>query len=132
MSLNHFHVRTGLLLVLILAVDACTFVGTSKPAGPRSEIALDRAETAAAKVQQQSIGDLPYHSLVYHLDLSILAYQLYSQSLVWPFDPYYEDLNNLNGSHSSEKPRRVFSWVGLYRGEVRGLRQEAWRRWKMK
>ncbi len=36
--------------------------------------------------------DMPYHPLVYHLDLSILAYHLYGQSLVWPFDPYYEEL----------------------------------------
>lgn len=31
-----------------------------------------------------------YHELVYHLDLCILSYQLYTQSLVWPLDPYYE------------------------------------------
>ena len=39
----------------------------------------------------KSIGSFPYHPLVYHLDLSILAYQLYGQSLLWPFDPYYEE-----------------------------------------
>jgi hypothetical protein len=31
-----------------------------------------------------------YNELVYHLDLCILAYQLYGQTLAWPMDPYYE------------------------------------------
>jgi hypothetical protein len=53
---------------------------------------LDRSEEAAEAVRGQSLGDLPYHPFVYHLDLSILAYQLYSQSLAFPFDPYYEDI----------------------------------------
>ena len=54
---------------------------------------IDNSPEAAAAVREQSLGTLPYHPLVYHLDLSILTYQLYSQSLVWPFDPYYEDLD---------------------------------------
>lgn len=33
-----------------------------------------------------------YHPLVYHLDLCILAYHLYHQSLVFPMDPYYESM----------------------------------------
>ena len=36
---------------------------------------------------EKDLGSFPYHPLVYHLDLSILAYHLYGQSLVWPFDP---------------------------------------------
>ncbi len=52
---------------------------------------LDRSEEAAERVRAQDLGTLPYHPLVYHLDLSILAYQLYGQTLAWPFDPYYED-----------------------------------------
>lgn len=47
---------------------------------------------AADSVQQQDASSFPYHPLVYHLDLSILTYHLYAQSIVWPFDPYYEDL----------------------------------------
>ena len=42
--------------------------------------------------QGKSVGNFPYHPLVYHLDLSIFAYQLHTQTLVWPFDPYYEEL----------------------------------------
>ncbi len=49
-----------------------------------------RAEAWGGK----SVGSFPYNPLVYHLDLSILAYQLYGQSLVWPFDPYYEELGD--------------------------------------
>jgi hypothetical protein len=51
-------------------------------------------KAAAEEVQKQDLGGFPYHLLVYHLDLSILAYQLYGQTLVWPFDPYYEESNN--------------------------------------
>ena len=35
-------------------------------------------------------SNLPYDELVFHLDLCILTYGLYSQSLIWPWDPYYE------------------------------------------
>ena len=69
-----------LLFSLLLAVTGCA-AQTDKRA-------------AADAVRLQDLGGLPYHPLVYHLDLSILAYQLYSQTLVWPFDPYYEELNN--------------------------------------
>jgi hypothetical protein len=58
------------------------------------EITLDRSEEAAAAVREQDLSGLPYHPLVHHLDLSILAYHLYGQSLVWPFDPYYEDVGS--------------------------------------
>ena len=37
----------------------------------------------------------PYHPVVYHLDLCTLAYQLHSQSLKWPLDPYYEGIGKL-------------------------------------
>ncbi|MDF1695336.1 MAG: hypothetical protein P1U56_05875 [Saprospiraceae bacterium] len=50
---------------------------------------------AAQKVLSQNLNGFPYHPIVFHLDLCILSYQLYAQSLTWPFDPYYEDLNNL-------------------------------------
>jgi hypothetical protein len=52
---------------------------------------IDLSPESAARVREQDLGTFPYHPLVYHLDLSILSYQLYGQSLVWPFDPYYED-----------------------------------------
>lgn len=54
--------------------------------------ALSTGELEETGTVQQVDLDLPYHPLVYHLDLSILAYQLYGQSLVWPFDPYYEEM----------------------------------------
>jgi len=34
-----------------------------------------------------------YNDLVYHLDLCTMAYQLYAQSLQWPFDPFYANLD---------------------------------------
>lgn len=46
---------------------------------------------SVTEIREQDLGEFPYHPIVYHLDLSILAYQLYGQSLVWPFDPYYEE-----------------------------------------
>src|SRR5690348_9946276 len=44
------------------------------------------------------LGTFPYHPLVFELDLAILAYQLHGQSLVWPFDPYYEDNADTRGT----------------------------------
>jgi len=54
--------------------------------------ALSTGELEDAGNVQTVDLELPYHPLVYHLDLSILAYQIYGQSLVWPFDPYYEEM----------------------------------------
>ena len=51
----------------------------------------------------------PYHPLVFHLDLSILAYHLYAQSLIWPFDPYYEDLAGLAGARG-KMLEKVHQW----------------------
>ena len=53
-----------------------------------------RTDTRAEAWDGKSLESFPYHPLVYHLDLSILAYQLYGQTLVWPFDPYYEELGD--------------------------------------
>lgn len=53
------------------------------------------------------LATFPYHPLVYHLDLSILSYHLYSQSLVWPLDPYYEERAD-RGDYMSN----VRAWAG--------------------
>jgi hypothetical protein len=37
-------------------------------------------------------GGGPYDESIYHLDLCILAYQLYTQTLLWPMDPYSEQM----------------------------------------
>lgn len=37
-------------------------------------------------------GGTPYDERLYHLDLCILAYQLYTQTLLWPMDPYSEQM----------------------------------------
>ena len=58
----------------------------------------------------QHLAGLPYSPLVYHLDLSVLAYQLYSQSLVWPFDPYYEEFADQGGKRD-QFMKRVRVWA---------------------
>ena len=63
-----------------------------------------------AAVQQQDLSGLPYHPLVYHLDLATLAYELYGQTLVWPFDPYYEDLGD-NGGDRAGFMKKVRAWA---------------------
>ena len=60
--------------------------------------------------EPQALGGFPYHPLVYHLDLSVLAYQLYSQTLVWPFDPYYEKTTRSRGSRT-EFMAKVRAWA---------------------
>jgi hypothetical protein len=67
-----------------------------------------RAKTAASPA---ALGGFPYHPLIYHLDLSILAYQLYSQSLVWPFDPYYEERAQTFGAGRALFIARVHDWA---------------------
>ena len=53
--------------------------------------ALFETDASSSAVSRASVThDFPYHPLVYHMDLSILAYQIHGQSMLWPFDPYYE------------------------------------------
>ena len=68
------------LALLLSSLAACA--GPSGEAGPPEE---------EAPPEPASPVPIPYHAVAYHLDLSILAYQLYGQSLVWPIDPYYEE-----------------------------------------
>ena len=86
----------------------CVVVGLATAAviafvpGIRSESTPECPPTA----DQSDLGAFPYDPLAYHLDLSILSYQLYSQSLVWPVDPYYEER-----SDRDEFMDRVRTWM---------------------
>lgn len=94
-----------LLLALALAVSGCAY--TIRPVPPTTVWA------------GRELGDFPYHPLIYHLDLSVLAYQLYSQSLIWPFDPYYEQMASRKGARTRSMAR-TRAWAG-----ERGARQLA-------
>lgn len=76
--------------------------------------ACSQMQTPLANYQpnKQELQTLPYHPLAYHLDLSILAYKLYAQTLVWPFDPYYEFSNNTDGDRK-RLMKKVHNWVKL-------------------
>ena len=50
--------------------------------------------------RNQDLDGYPYSPLVYHLDLSVLAYQLYAQTLIWPFDPFYEAFAGLDNDRN--------------------------------
>jgi hypothetical protein len=47
-----------------------------------------------------------YHPLVHLLDLCTLSYQLHSQTLIWPMDPYYEQLSSALLSWEPQFSRR--------------------------
>ncbi len=64
----------------------------------------------------QDLAGLPYHPLVHHLDLSILAYKLYAQTLVWPIDPYYEEMADRNGGREVHM-EKVRDWAKTMGGE---------------
>ncbi|MFK7998334.1 MAG: hypothetical protein AB8H86_02010 [Polyangiales bacterium] len=53
---------------------------------------IDTSEEAAAEVRAQDLGTFPYHPVVFNLDVATYTYQLFSQTIAWPFDPYYEQL----------------------------------------
>jgi len=93
-----------LLVSLLLSVTGCMATPASVPSEPLAE---------------KSLGSFPYHPLVYHLDLSILAYQLYSQTLVWPFDPYYEEMNSPSGGRATFM-RKVRKWARKQGAELSG------------
>lgn len=72
-----------------------------------------------AVVLGQDLGGLPYHPLVQHLDLSILAYKLYAQTLVWPLDPYYEEIDGQNNGRAGFM-KNVREWAKV-KGEEQRL-----------
>ena len=51
-----------------------------------------------------------YHPILWHLDLVTLAYQMYGQSIVWPFDPYYEEQNKRESQRNSVM-KQVWNWT---------------------
>jgi len=87
----------GVLAATLVLISGCVNV-VEQGLETDSELALDA-------------GTFPYHPLVYHLDLSILAYQLYGQTLVWPFDPYYEESDTKRGNRD-QLMDKVKAWVG--------------------
>lgn len=48
----------------------------------------------------------PYEELVYLLDLCIFSYQLHAQTLIWPMDPYYEQMVYYDQDEKELKDRR--------------------------
>lgn len=71
------------LLLVALAVSGCS-------------AAMMRAPEPDVTRQQEPRG-FAYAPLAFNLDLSVLAYQLYTQTLVWPFDPFYEEFAQPDG-----------------------------------
>ena len=103
MKIIHGSRLSWFFTVLLLALTGCA-------TQPHTGVTAD-------EVRQQDLGGLPYHPLVYHLDLSTLAYHLYSQTLVWPFDPYYEESSNWDWDRTAFI-RKVSAWA-----EIRGTQQ---------
>lgn len=66
--------------VLLGGAAAATVGGCARVLVPQADRPVARAD----------LGGLPYHPLPFHLDLCVLSYQLYAQSLVWPIDAHYE------------------------------------------
>lgn len=71
-------------------------------------LALGACEIDTGPPPPLDVGTFPYDPLVYQLDLSILAYQLHGQSLVWPIDPYYEE-------HASDRGTSRLALMALIR-----------------
>ncbi|MEP5180576.1 MAG: lipase family protein [Rhizobiaceae bacterium] len=93
----------GLGLAALLAATGCT----SNPYEVESNLTPSTAPQSGRAAQ----STFPYNPLIYNLDLAILAYQLYGQSLAWPYDPYYEE----HGGTSAQRDAtmmRVHTWAG--------------------
>lgn len=74
-------------------------------------LALSACEIVEPKPPPAELGTFPYHPLVFELDLAILAYQLHGQSLVWPFDPYYEEQADSPGTPRDALMTLVRGWA---------------------
>jgi hypothetical protein len=74
-------------------------------------VTSDQSNLNSETVNINASSVFPYNPLVYHLDLAILAYQLHGQSLVWPHDPYYEELSNKTKGRAG-MIAKVKAWAG--------------------
>src|SRR5271166_1883349 len=71
-----------------------------------------------------------YDELVHLLDLCTFAYQLHSQTLIWPMDPYYEQwsselLTRLQFSSRKDFMRQVHRVATLNNPDFSGMRGPA-------
>lgn len=87
MAAKNFARYFGLFTGVFLALSGCSVLP-----GP---------SFTTEDTQPQSGSNLPYNPLVYHMDLSIFAYQLYGQTLAWPFDPFYEETDTESGNRKT-------------------------------
>lgn len=74
--------------------------------GGASAALLSACSSGPIPIAQASLSDadlqgLAYNPVVYNLDLCILCYQLWAQTLVWPFDPFFE-------KHGNDDARNAF------------------------
>jgi hypothetical protein len=61
-----------------------------------------------------------YHQLVHLLDLCTYSYQLHNQTLIWPMDPYYDQLSGPTGRRNgfmAEVHNRAANPQGPYAGK---------------
>ena len=61
-----------------------------------------------------------YHQLIHLLDLCTYSYQLHNQTLIWPMDPYYDQLSGPTGRRNgfmAEVHNRAASPQGPYVGK---------------
>jgi Lipase (class 3) len=72
---------------------------------------------------------IPGREFVYQLDLCTLAYQLHSQTLIWPMDPYYEQWSNTPSlgplSRREEFMRKVHQVATSKNPDYQGMRGPA-------
>ncbi len=90
---------TGAALATVLLTASCS----NSPLPVESQL-------TPKTTTSEAVSTFPYNPIVYHLDLSILAYQLYGQSLVWPFDPYYEEHGGKKGDREGIM-KKVQQWA---------------------
>ncbi len=99
---SYMGIKTQLYLFLF-----CIILSTSLPAQSSDSFKrLSNKELFFRDTDTNHYAGFPYHPLVYFMDLSVFSYQLYSQSLVWPFDPYYEQLPDRTGFM-----KKVHAWA---------------------
>jgi len=72
-----------------------------------------------------------YEENVYLLDLCILSYHLHAQTLIWPFDPYYEQMivkkignKEVTGKESRERRKQFMAQVHAATDESAQLQEE--------
>ncbi len=105
--------RTVLAILALTPLVIYKAVGcVGQPVRCNFDMATESSGLGAHVLEGNEIktANLPYTAFVFNLDMAMLAYQTYAQTLFWPADPFYEKIQR----HFEIKSAPVFVFFHFF------------------